>query len=83
MASWNIVLEWLKDAGTYAVRREDVGPLGLRVDVLISGATVGVRATHSDRREFRTITWSELEHAKSNPLLKLIDETMRAVRAAE
>ena len=47
--------------------------------VLIGASTVGVRVTRGDRQEFKSLPWFQLEHAKLNPLTKLIDDTIAAV----
>jgi hypothetical protein len=75
MADAEEILEWLKEAGAYAFQRDDPEE-SLLVDLLIGGSTVGVRVTRGDRQEFKSLTWVQIERAKSNPLLKLIDDTI-------
>jgi hypothetical protein len=75
MVSAETILEWLKEAGAYAFKRED--PEGaLLIDLLVGGSTVGARVTRGDSQQFKSLTWTQLERAKSNPLLKLIDDTV-------
>jgi hypothetical protein len=68
-------LQWLGEAGAYAFQREDP-EASLLIDLLIGSSTVGAYVTRGDRQQFKSLTWTELERAKSNPLLKLIDETV-------
>jgi hypothetical protein len=77
MASPETILQWRKDAGTHAFQREDPEEL-LVIDLLVGRSTVGVRVTRGDRQEFKSLTWSQLERAERNPLLKLIEETIAA-----
>jgi hypothetical protein len=88
-----VVLEWVKEAGAYAYQREAESfapahrlaepdaPPALLVDVLVGGLSVAIRARRGDRRDFRCLTWGEIERGKhaANPLLALIDETVAAV----
>jgi hypothetical protein len=80
MANPEKILEWLKAAGAYAFRRE--GPEeSLVIDLLVGGSTVGVRVTRDDRQEFKSLTWTQIERAESNPFQKkLIDEVIEASR---
>jgi len=80
MNSPAIILKWLKDAGTYAVERDE---FVRQIDLLVSDLTVSARVGHRDQRKFNSLTWSEPERAESNPLVKLIDDTIKAVRTAE
>jgi hypothetical protein len=83
MANPETILEWLKEAGAYAFQREDPEEstlLGLLIDVLVGGSTVGVRVTRGDRQEFKCLPWTQIERAEANPLLKLIDDTIARVR---
>jgi hypothetical protein len=75
MTSAEMILEWLKEAGAYAFQREDPEE-SLLVDLLIGGSTIGVRVTRGDRQQFKSLTWIQIERAKSNPLIKLIDDTI-------
>jgi hypothetical protein len=75
MAKPETILEWLKEAGTHAFQREDPEE-SLLIDLLIGGLTIGVRVTRGDRQQFKSLTWIQIERAKSNPLLKLIDDTI-------
>jgi hypothetical protein len=84
MATPETMLAWLKEAGTYALQREDpdeLPPPGLRIDVLVSGATIGVRVTRGDKRAFSNLTWPEIERARLNPVTQLIDDTIAALGA--
>ena len=80
MAKPETILEWLKEAGAYAFRREEAPQLGLAIDLLIGGSTVGVRVTRGVRQAFKSLTWTQIERAESNPLLKLIDEVIEVSR---
>jgi hypothetical protein len=83
MAKPETILEWLKEAGAYAFRREDpeeAPQLELAIDLLIGGSTVGVRVTRGARQGFKSLTWTQIERAESNPLLKLIDEVIEVSR---
>ena len=83
MAEPETILEWLKEAGAYAFQREDpdeAPQLGLAIDLLIGGSTVGVRVTRGVRQAFKSLTWTQIERAESNPLLKLIDEVIEVSR---
>jgi hypothetical protein len=83
MAKPETILEWLKEAGAYAFRREDpkeAPQLGLAIDLLIGGSTVGVRVTRGARQAFKSLTWTQIERAESNPLSKLIDEVIEVSR---
>ena len=79
MANPEKILEWLKAAGAYAFRREDPEE-SLVIDLLVGGSTVGVRVTRDDRQEFKSLTWTQIERAESNPFQKLIDEVIEASR---
>ena len=80
MADPAIILQWLKEAGAYAYRLEDPDRPGgrLLVGVLVGGSTVGVRVLRpgANQQHYQCLTWSEIERAETNPLLKLIDETI-------
>ena len=70
-------------SGAYAFRREDpeeAPQLGLAIDLLIGGSTVGVRVTRGARQAFKNLTWTQIERAESNPLSKLIDEVIEVSR---
>jgi hypothetical protein len=54
--------------------------LGLAIDLLIGGSTVGVRVTRGARQAFKSLTWTQIERAESNPLSKLIDEVIEVSR---
>jgi hypothetical protein len=41
-----------------------------------------VRVLRGDKREYRCLTWSEIERAEANPILQLIDETIAAASGA-
>jgi len=74
------ILDWLKEASAYAYQCEDLErPMRILVDVIVGSGTVGVRVRRGNRQDYRCRTWSELDAAKSNPLLQLIDETIDAV----
>ena len=73
------LLEWMKEAGAYAFQREDPEE-SLVIDLLVGGSTVGVRVTRDDRQEFKSLTWTHIERAESNPFQKLIDEVIEASR---
>jgi len=75
MTSAETILEWLKEAGAYAFQREDPEE-SLLIDLLIGGSTIGVRVTRGERQQFKSLTWIQIERAKSNPLIKLIDDTI-------
>jgi hypothetical protein len=75
MAKPETILEWLKEAGAYAFKREDPEE-SLLIDLLVGGSTIGARVTRGDRQEFKSLTWTQIERAKSNPLLELIDDTI-------
>ena len=83
MADAEKILEWLKEAGAYAFDCEDPerpgGPIS--VDVLVQGhVTVGVRVRRPAANwSYRNLTFSKLERAAANPLLKLIDETIASL----
>ena len=51
------------------------------IDLLVGGNTVGVRVTRGNRQGFKSLTWTQIERSESNPLLKLIDETITRVKA--
>jgi hypothetical protein len=74
-----VVIMWLQEAGGYAYELEDptryqnLRPL---IDVLVGSSTVGVRVTYDSKLKYECVTWSELERAETNPLLKLIDEVL-------
>jgi hypothetical protein len=80
MADPAIILQWLKEAGAYAYRLEDPDRPGgrLLVGVLVGGSTVGVRVLRpgANWQHYQCLTWSEIERAETNPLLKLIEETI-------
>jgi hypothetical protein len=67
------IIERLKEAGAYAFQREDPEE-SLLIDLLVGGSTVGVRVARGDTQQFKSLTWIQIERAKCNPLLKLIDE---------
>ena len=75
MTSPETVIEWLKEAGAYAFQREDPEE-SLVIDLLLGRSTLGVRVTRGDRQEYKSLTWTQIERAAKNPLLKLIDETI-------
>jgi len=79
MAKPGTILEWLKKAGAYAFQREDPEE-SLVIDLLVGGSTIGVRVTRGDHQEFKSLTWTQIERAESNPLLKLIDEVIETSR---
>jgi len=79
MTNPETILEWLKTAGAYAFRCEDPEE-SLVIDLLVGGSTVGVRVTRDDRQEFKSLTWTHIERAESNPFQKLIDEVIEASR---
>jgi hypothetical protein len=80
MANPETILEWLKAAGAYAFRCEDPEE-SLVIDLLIGSSTVGVRVARGNRHGFKSLTWTQIERSESNPLLKLIDETITRVKA--
>jgi len=51
------------------------------IDLLVGGNTVGVRVTRGNRQGFKSLTWTQIERSESDPLLKLIDETITHVKA--
>ena len=73
------LLEWMKEAGAYAFQREDPEE-SLVIDLLIGSSTVGVRVARCNRQGFKSLTWTQIERAESNPLLKLIDEVIEVSR---
>ena len=76
------LLEWLKEAGAYSYRLEEAErPQGLFIDLLVGRSTMGVRVQRADKQEYRCLTWSEIKRAESNPILRLIDETINATSA--
>jgi len=85
MANPAKILAWLKEAGARAYELEESDRPGGRlfIDILVGASTVGVRARGADRREYSReyscLTWSEIEIAEANPLLRLIDVTIAAV----
>ena len=80
MASSATILEWLKEAGAYAEKREDlVGIPGMLIDILVGPHALGVRVRRPDQREFRSVLWEELELADNNPIPGVIDATIEAV----
>ena len=80
MASSATILEWLKEAGAYAERREDlVGISGMLIDIVVGPHALGVRVRRPDQREFRSVLWEDLELADSNPIPAVIDATIEAV----
>jgi hypothetical protein len=80
MASPATILEWLKEAGAYAEKREDlVGISGMLIDILVGPHALGVRVRRPDQREFRSVIWEELELADNNPIPGVIDATIEAV----
>jgi hypothetical protein len=84
MAKAETILEWLKEAGAYAFQHEDpeeAPQLGLVIDLLIGGRTVGVSVARGSRQGFKSLTWTQIERSKSNPLPKLIDEAITRVKA--
>lgn len=70
------ILEWLKEAGAYAFQRED--PELLTIDLLVGASTIGARVTRADRQQFKSLSWTQIERAANNPLLRLIDEVIAA-----
>ena len=83
MASPATILEWLKEAGAYAEKREDlVGIPGMLIDILVGPHALGVRVRRPDQREFRSVLWEELELADNNPIPGVIDATIEAVEEA-
>src|SRR5215470_9461468 len=83
MASSATILEWLKEAGAYAEKREDlVGIPGMLIDILVGPHALGVRVRRPDEREFRSVLWEELELAVNNPIPGVIDATIDAVEKA-
>ena len=83
MASSATILEWLKEAGAYAEKREDlVGIPGMLIDILVGPHALGVRVRRPDQREFRSVLWEDLELADSNPIPAVIDATIEAVEEA-
>jgi hypothetical protein len=80
MASAATILEWLKEAGAYAEKREDlVGISGMLIDIVVGPHALGVRVRRPDQREFRSVLWEELEVADNNPIPGVIDATIEAV----
>jgi hypothetical protein len=80
MASAATILEWLKEAGAYAEKREDlVGISGMLIDIVVGPHALGVRVRRPDQREFRSVLWEELELAVSNPIPTVINATIEAV----
>jgi len=79
MANPAKILAWLKEAGARAYELEESDHPGGRlfIDILVGGSTAGVRG--ADRQEYSCLTWSEIESAEANPLLRLIDVTIAAV----
>jgi hypothetical protein len=82
-----VILKWLQEAGSHADWLQEAGSLAdelkdsyPEIDVVVGGVTVGVHVTRGDRREYECMTYGELERAKSNPLLPLIDELVDKVR---
>jgi hypothetical protein len=66
-------------AGSHAFQLE--GEDFTKIDVIVQGhTTVGVRATKGDRREYRNVTFPQLERADSNLLIPIIDELAALVR---
>ena len=83
MASAATILEWLKEAGAYAEKREDlVGISGMLIDIVVGPHALGVRVRRPDQREFRSVLWEDLELADNNPILGAIDSTIEAVEKA-
>ena len=83
MASSATILEWLKEAGAYAEKREDlVGISGMLIDIVVGPHALGVRVRRPDQREFRSVIWEELELADNNPIPGVIDATIEAVEKA-
>lgn len=76
MAKPETIHEWLKEAGANAFQRED--PELLTIDLLVGASTIGVRVTRGDRQQFKSLTWTQIERAANNPLLRLIDEVIAA-----
>jgi hypothetical protein len=85
MANSDVLIGWLKDASARAFELEDPNRPGgkLKIDILVDKSTVGVRVRRagSDHKEYRWLTYSELERMEPNvnPLLCLIDVTIAAV----
>ena len=80
MANSVTILAWLKEEGAYAYQLEEPDHPGgrLLVGVLVGGLTVGVRVRPpgADGQNYQCLTWTEIERAEANPLLKLIDDTI-------
>jgi hypothetical protein len=74
------ILEWRKEAGAYAFKREDPDRPGGRilVDVVVSGGTVGVRVRRpgAEGQHYQCLTWTKIERAQLNPQTQLIDDTI-------
>ena len=80
MASSATIIEWLKEAGAYAEKREDlVGISGMLIDIVVGPHALCVRVRRPDQREFRSVLWEELELADNNPIPGAIDSTIDAV----
>jgi hypothetical protein len=81
MANPAEIRAWLKDAGARAYELEESDHPGGRlfIDILVGGSTAGVRVRSVDRQKYSCLTWSEIETAETNPLLRLIDVTIAAV----
>ena len=83
MASPATILEWLKEAGAYAEKREDlVGISGMLIDIIVGPHALGVRVRRPDQREFRSVIWEELELADNNPIPGVIEATIEAAEKA-
>jgi hypothetical protein len=83
MANSETILTWLKEARAYAYQLEEPDRPGDRilVDVLVGASTVGVHVRRGSQQHYQCLTWSEIECAKNNPMLQLIDETIAARNA--
>jgi hypothetical protein len=80
MARSTTILEWLKEAGAYAKKHEDLVVSGMLIDIVVGPHALGVRVRRPDQREFRSILWEEPELADSNPIPAVIDATIEALR---
>jgi hypothetical protein len=78
MANSETILTWLKEARAYAYQLEqpDRPSDSILVDVLVGASTVGVHVRRGGQQHYQCLTWSEIECAKNNPMLQLIDETI-------
>jgi hypothetical protein len=44
----------------------------LTIDLLVGASTIGVRVTRGDCQQFKSLTWTQIERAANNPLLRLM-----------